>query len=116
MKDLPEFKRLNRDFVTSLAAQLLTRPEQPEQTYLRRLAEYDDGHYGAVFSLAYFVGTDEPTKSQWSSLKKRLKRHDRRVFVFKEHSLVPCETAGDGERCGCLEFGFFAHETRPGAE
>ncbi len=115
MKDLPEFKRANRDYVTGFVTQLLTHPNQPEQSYFRRLVEYSDGHYGIVFSLSYFLPTEAPTKSQWNSLKKKFKRHDKRIFVLKEHSVIGCGAPDDPERCGCLEFGFFAHETRPDA-
>lgn len=113
MKDLPEFKRFNRDYVVSFVSQALTLPNHPEKSHFRRLVEYEDGHYGVIFALDYFASDDTPTKSQWNSLKKKLKRHDKRVFIFKDHSLTNCDE-GDGlVACGCLEFGFFAHEMRP---
>jgi hypothetical protein len=115
VKDLPEFKRFGKDFVTQFANQVLAHPNQPEHSYFRRLIQYEDGHYGVVFSLDYFAladnstPADAPTKSQWNSLKKKLKRHDKRVFVFKEHTIEGCNAPDDSARCGCLEFGFFAH-------
>lgn len=105
MKDLPEFKTQGRERVTAFLTQLLTHPNQP-QSHFVRLVEHEDGHYGVVFSLSYFAPTEPPTKSQWNSLKKKLKRHDKRIFVFKDHSLVECEAPAG---CGALEFGFFAH-------
>ncbi len=108
MKDLPQFKRRQRDAVARFLIPVFMRPSQTE-SHFRRLIEYEDGHYGAVFSLGYF-GLDTPTKSQWNSLKKKLKRHDKQVFVFKEHTLAPCSPSELEPRCGLIEFGFFAHE------
>ena len=106
MKDLPEFKAHKHEEVVMFITQVLTHPNKPEETYFRRLVEYEDGHYGAEFSLSYFASTDIPTKSQWNSLKKKLKRHDKKAFVFKDYSIVPC---ADSVSCGFVEFGFYAH-------
>lgn len=111
MKDLPEFRRFSHAYVVALASQILTRPNQPEHSYFTRLVEYDDGHYAAVFSLEFFGTADAPTKSQWNSLKKKFKRHDKRVFVFKEHSIEACGSPDEGGTCGAIQFGFFAHDT-----
>ncbi len=108
MKDLPEFKPRKQDQVIRIASQVLTRPNQPDVTYFRRLLEYPDGHYGVVFDLGYFATSRLPSKSQWNTLKKRFKRHDRQIFVFKEHTLVSCDVPDQEGVCGCIEFGFFA--------
>lgn len=110
MKELPKFKREGRQMVERLLTQVFTHPNEPEVSYFRRLVTYDDGHYGVVFSLDYFVDTDVPSKSQWNTVKKKLKRHDTRIFVFKEHQIVACEDAGAKKRCGQIEFGFFVEE------
>lgn len=110
MKELPKFKREGRQAVERLLIQVFTHPNEPEVSHFRRLVAYDDGHYAAVFSLGYFVETDVPTKSQWNSLKKKLKRHDKRVFVFKEQQIVLCEDFDTEARCGQVEFGYFAEE------
>jgi hypothetical protein len=44
----------------------------------------------------------EPSKSQWNGLKKRLKRMDQQVFIFKVHGH---QRAGDQNYC-YLDFGF----------
>ena len=106
MKDLPEFKPRKHDYVVEFGTAVLTHPNDPDTSYFRRLVEYEDGHYGLEFSLAYFVSTEIPSKSQWNSLKKKLKRHDKQIFVFKEHRVSECS---DASGCGFLEFGFFAH-------
>jgi hypothetical protein len=106
VKDLPKFKAQKREDVICFMTQVLTHPNKPEESYFRRLIEYEDGHYGVEFSLDYFRSTEVPTKSQWNSLKKKLKRHDKKAFVFKEHALISCN---DPHLCGVLEFGFFAH-------
>ena len=48
----------------------------------------------------------EPSKSQWSTLKKQLKRRDHQIFVFKEYGTVPCNAETDAT-CLYLDFGFF---------
>jgi hypothetical protein len=102
--DLPEFKRRSRAAAQAFAAEIFT------SNHLRDLITFDDGHFRAVFSPEYFTlaeGREEPSKSQWNSLKKRMKRHDRMVFVFKEHGEVPCESPSG--KCYYIDFGFFAY-------
>ncbi len=108
MKELPKFKLQREEDVVHFITQVLVHSNKPEKTYFRRLIEYEDGHYGAFFSLGYFVSTEMPTKSQWNSLKKKLKRHDKHVFVFKNHSINSCDAPNDMTPCGYFEFGFFA--------
>lgn len=101
-KPLPEFRKRQRQRAEKL---LTTALSHGERHYLRELIEYEDGHYRAIFDPAYFTaaeGRAAPSKSQWNTLKKRLKRHDEQLFIFKEHG----ETA-DGSFY--LDFGFFAH-------
>lgn len=107
MKDLPKFQKRNREAVLDYISAVLTKKQRSEKSYLIALIAYDDGHYRTIFDPAYFViheGQDRPSKSQWNGLKKKLKHHDRRVFVFKEHGEVEC----DGKRCYYVDFGFFA--------
>lgn len=110
MKELPKFRREGRRTVEGLLTQVFTHPNEPDVSYFRGLVEYPDGHYAAVFSLGYFVDTDVPSKSQWNSLKKKLRRHDRRIFVFKEQQIVLCGNFDAAVRCGQMEFGFFAED------
>lgn len=108
MKDLPKFKPRHLDAVAGFISEVLVNRHQGPDTCLRELITYKDGHYRAVFDLAYFQPGAEPgapSKSQWSSLKKKLKRHDPRLFVFKECGVV---TAKDGVVRGYIDFGFFA--------
>jgi len=106
VKDLPQFKVRKQEDVVEFITRVLTQPNKPEVSYFRRLVEYEDGHYGVEFSLGYFISTEVPTKSQWNSLKKKLKRRDKKVFVFKKHNVILCDASA---WCGFLEFGFFAH-------
>ena len=108
MKDLPKFKKHNYDHVLALATEVMTRHPDADRSYLRRLDVLPDGHYRLAFDLNYFVmEADEPTKSQWNSLKKKLKRHDKAIFVFKEHGIIAIGEQAGG-KLGYLEFGFFA--------
>lgn len=105
MSDLPDFQSRPRDQVYTFISRILTLPGG-NQTHLHELMGYGDGHYRAVFSPSYFVlpeGQTQPSKSQWSSLKKRIKRHDSRAFIFKEHGEMPV----NGQRFCYIDFGFF---------
>lgn len=105
--DLPRFRKYPFDMAHSFASAVLTNPHRSPKTYLRKLVPQEDKHFRAFFAPEYFAlaeGETEPSRSQWSSLKKKLKRHDRRVFVFKDHGSAQC----DGKPCYYVDFGFFA--------
>jgi hypothetical protein len=107
MKDLPRFQRRHRDHVMAFINHVFM---QGSSSYLRDLIEYDDGHYRVVFDMAIFSlqsGQTQPSKSQWNNLKKKLKRHDPKVFMFKAHGEVDCGNFAS-EKCGYMDFGFFA--------
>jgi len=107
MKDLPAFKERPRDQVMALVHRVLMLDSHSDHSYLHELTAYNDGHYRVLFDPAYFVlqpGQAEPSKSQWSSLKKKFKRHDPSVFVFKEHGSQTIK----GKTYAYLDFGFFA--------
>ncbi|MFW5748841.1 MAG: hypothetical protein ACOCYT_04425 [Chloroflexota bacterium] len=100
MSDLPEFDERPYEWVYKFARYVLSHGKDSS---LIRLEAFDDGHYRAVFRKDYFIlGEDrtEPSKSQWNTLKKRIKRINRDVFIFKQHG----ETA-DGHYY--MDFGFF---------
>ncbi|NWF69541.1 MAG: hypothetical protein HXY40_10685 [Chloroflexi bacterium] len=99
MKNLPKFQARHFGYVHKWIAGLLSHDAEGRMTHLVELIAYDDGHYRALFRPAYF-GDQPPSKSQWSTLKKRLKRHEPLIFVFKQHG-----TLGD---CVYLDFGFVA--------
>ena len=107
MKDLPAFKARPRDQVMTLVHRVLMLDSHSDHSYLHELVAHDDGHYRVLFDPAYFVlqpERDEPSKSQWSNLKKKFKRHDPNVFVFKEYGTQMV----NGKAYAFLDFGFFA--------
>ncbi len=112
MKDLPRFKPRSRKAVEAYISRVLADRQRPEESHLLALIAYRDGHYRAIFDGAYFTlqeGHDRPSKSQWNTLKKKMKRHDRRVFVFKAHGEIDCPDAAPGDSpCYYVDFGFFA--------
>ncbi len=115
MKDLPHFRRRNADEVRDLAAHILTN-KTDDRSALLRLIQRDDHSFRAIFAPRYFVlaeGEDEPTKSQWNNLKKKLKRAASDIFVFKDHGRIDCEPGSPG--CWYVDFGFFAEHARPQA-
>lgn len=104
MKDLPRFRKRSREKTLALISEVLTnRQVDATVSQLERLEEFESGYFRAIFRRSYFVlpeGQTEPSKSQWSGLKKKLKRHEPTVFVFKEHG----EVAPGGSFY--LDFGF----------
>jgi hypothetical protein len=104
--ELPKFQPRNATAVRGFITRALTKGDS--DTLLRDLIAYKDGHFRAVFDKRYFVlGEDvtEPSKSQWNTLKKHLKRMDPKIFIFKEHGTVAC---GEDE-CYYVDFGFFSY-------
>ena len=102
---LPEFRHVKRAYAARLIHSVLTNERGPA---LLELVAYDDHHFRVVFAASYFQlaeGSAAPSKSQWSTLKKKLKRRDRRIFVFRAHGLLDNADTGNGGRC-FLEFGF----------
>ncbi len=108
MSNLPDFARRDRDEVFTLMHDLLTNPHQsPPRSHLKELVMHDDGHFRVLFDPAFFIlpeGETSPSKSQWNTLKKRIKRHQPTIFVFKEY--------GTSGKHVYLDFGFFAHNER----
>lgn len=107
--ELPEFQKVRRHFVADFINDALSGPRG---ACLIKLIEYDDHHFRAVFRRNYFelIGSaDMPSKSQWNTLKKKLKRRNRRVFVFRDYGSVECSqyaSVGPDQVCLYLDFGF----------
>jgi hypothetical protein len=103
--DLPEFEKRPQYLVLPYVKAVFTG------SFLQ-LQEYDDGHYRIIFKSIYFVlqgDNTAPSKSQWSTLKKKMKRHNKGVFIFKEVGKVDCEIEAADYACYYVDFGFFAH-------
>lgn len=106
---LPNFQKVRRHVAADFISDALSGPRG---ACLIKLIEYDDHHFRAVFHRRYFElidGADMPSKSQWTTLKKKLKRRNRRVFVFREYGSVACSeyaAFGPDQVCLYLDFGF----------
>ncbi len=110
MRDLPLFKKRSRSEVLAFIEPLLINEQNTEVSHVIDLLEDEDGHFRVLFKPSYFVlkeGQTEPTKSQWNTLKKKLKRHDSTIFDFKDHG-----QSGTKEVQYYLDFGFLP-ERRP---
>ena len=104
MSDLPEFQPRQHATVHQYVHQIFGAS-------MVKLIEHPDHHYRVVFRKEHFYvaeGKTEPSKSQWSSLKKKMKRHDRQVFLFKQVGTQACPNQPD-DTCYYLEFGFFRY-------
>lgn len=108
--DVPEFEKRQAFKVLPLMTSVFS--EGGANSFVRLLT-FPDGHFRAIFRRSYFVmqgAATEPTKSQWNTLKKRLKRRDHRIFIFKEHGTVRCDDASNSDAdCLYLDFGFFKY-------
>lgn len=105
MRELPHFKRHPLDQVLVLVNDILSHGTA---SMVKDLTEFPDGHYRVWFGKDYFIlptGVTEPSKSQWNTLKKKFKRRDKRVFVFKEH--------GTERDLYYLDFGFMGDMPPP---
>lgn len=113
--ELPEFRSVPRNQVMSYLNGIFNVPGMSGSALLK-LIEYDDHHFRAIFKSTFFAlqpGAEAPTKSQWGTLKKKMKRHDRQVFVFKQTGEVNCNTVdrlrpeNRDYRCYYVDFGYF---------
>lgn len=114
--ELPEFEKRKQHIVMPYITQIFRGGAGG--SYLIKLIAHEDGHYRAVFKSTYFEPqpeTDAPTKSQWTTLKKKMKRHDKQIFIFKQHGEIDCETvaanvsAARDYRCLYIDFGFMLY-------
>lgn len=110
MRDtLPAFRKVKRSYAASFIHNVLS---SGRGAALQQLIAYDDNHFRAVFRSTYFVlnaGQRVPSKSQWNTLKKKIKRRNRSAFVFREYGETDCGGQGAneaGETCFYLDFGF----------
>lgn len=108
-KELPRFRKVKRRYAASIIHSALSGPQG---SALLQLLEFEDRHFRAVFDISYFQlaeGKDMPSKSQWNSLKKRLKRRDRSIFIFRQYGRIDCEAQGktpSALTCLYIDFGF----------
>jgi len=112
--ELPEFQNRKMHIVLPYMTRLLG---MSGGSAIVKLINYDDKSFRVIFKSTFFQlqeGETKPTKSQWSTLKKRMKRHDQSVFVFKKHGEIDCSEAGDSVSdtrdydCLFIDFGFLA--------
>lgn len=102
MKALPQFERQDFVGVEDLVSKIFTN-HASDETHFVTLVEGENNAYRVLFDSGYFVlpeGQEHPSKSQWNTLKKKFKRHNPRIFVFKDYGYTL-----DG-LC-FLDFGFF---------
>lgn len=107
--ELPHFRKVKRRYAASIIHSALSGPQG---SALTQLLEFDDHHFRAVFNSSYFQladGKTMPSKSQWNSLKKRLKRRDRTIFIFRKYGQIDGDALGktlSETTCLYIDFGF----------
>ena len=108
--ELPEFRKTKHEYAMKFINSVLMGPGGASMV---RLEAFEDYHFRAIFKLSYFqLGqeADMPSKSQWNTLKKKMKRRNHSVFVFREYGVITCEeskpeSAKNGS-CLYIDFGF----------
>ena len=106
--DLPEFRKTKHAYAMTYINGVLMGGDGIS---LVKLEEFEDNHFRAIFKVAYFQlpeGVDMPSKSQWNTFKKKMKRRNHSVFVFREYGVTDCgKTDKTGqEPCLYIDFGF----------
>ena len=106
--DLPEFRKTKYSYAMTYINGVLSGTGGAS---LIRLEEFDDHHFRVIFDLNYFQladGAEMPSKSQWNTLKKKMKRRNRSIFVFREYGAINCpENVKNSEQvCLYIDFGF----------
>lgn len=98
MQELPPFRQTKPGYAHQYAQRVFGDA-------LHDVLPQEGGYFRALFTDGYFTiqpGNDVPSKSQWSTLKKRMKRIHRGVFVLRESG----ETTHEDETFYYLDFGF----------
>jgi hypothetical protein len=102
MKGLPDFREVTLDYAERYAQQVFGDA-------LHAVAAQAGGYFRATFGEGYFTiqpGNDAPSRSQWNTLKKRMKRVNRGAFVLKETGTT---AAGDDVHY-YVDFGFLRED------
>lgn len=98
MQGLPQFRRVTEDYATQFAERVFGEA-------FNGLHSQPGHYYRALFNESYFTiqpGNDKPSKSQWNTLKKRMKRMNPSVFILREYGDITHE----GEAMVYIDFGF----------
>jgi hypothetical protein len=108
ISDLPEFRKTKYSYAMTYINGVLTGGVGAS---LVRLEEFDDNHFRVVFKISYFQlakDVDLPSKSQWNTFKKKMKRRNHSVFVFREYGSIDCDENNKATQQSCLyiDFGF----------
>jgi len=110
-KELPRFRKVQRRYAAAIIQNALSGPGG---SALLQLNEFDDHHFRAVFDSKFFQlapGKALPSKSQWNTLKKRLKRRERSIFIFRKYGKIDCSELAKSSPVGTclyLDFGFLS--------
>jgi hypothetical protein len=100
MKDLPDFRSTSPGYAERFAQQVFG-------DHLQAITHLDNNAHRALFTPGYFTvqsGHDAPSRSQWNTLKKRMKRVNPGVFVFKAYG----DTQYQGNPAYYVDFGFLS--------
>lgn len=106
--ELPEFRSTKYEYAMKFINNVLMGAGGISMV---RLESFEDNHFRAIFKRSYFQlaeGVDEPSKSQWNTLKKKMKRRNHSVFIFRNYGSIACggKSTDSDEICYYIDFGF----------
>jgi hypothetical protein len=95
---LPQFKETHKGYAIQYAQKVFGNA-------LIGVNRQGNGYFRVMFTQVYFTiqpGNDAPSKSQWGTLKKRMKRVNKGVFVLRKSGTIQHE----GKDVYFMDFGF----------
>lgn len=104
---LPDLAYRDLESVQAFSERALHRGDAAEETSFLGIDALPAHVFRAYFDPAFFTlaeGQSEPSKSQWNTLKKRMKRLHPLVFVLRNYGEIDHESFG---KCCYIDFGFF---------
>lgn len=102
LKLLPKFIPTSIDKADTYIRAVLKDNKTTDDDFVENLEMFEAGYFRVIFDGAYFNRDySPPSRSQWNTLKKKMKRHNPLVFIFKEYG-----TFEDGNYF--LDFGFLS--------
>lgn len=106
--ELPEFRKTQYTYAMKFINSVLSGAGGAS---LIRLESFEDNHFRAIFTPRYFQlapDSSQPSKSQWNTLKKKMKRRNHSVFIFREYGAIDCQTKNrkTNDKCLYIDFGF----------
>lgn len=105
---LPEFRKTKYEYAMKFVNSVFMGAGGAS---LVRLETFEDNHFRAIFRPSYFQTSEDttiPSKSQWNTLKKKMKRRNHAIFIFRKYGTINCGGSKPSatETCLYMDFAF----------